>query len=104
MRMRFFVSSSSIEDAKNKITASLSDNNCLKYRFIHSEKYWKEENVYVVDIIIDNSFNDINSLLNNYSDDWLSFGDPVDEYLASNYNPKAKYMKEGFLLVQLFLF
>lgn len=69
MRMRFFVSSSSIEDAKSKITASLSEINCMKYRFTHSEKYWKEESVHIVDVIIDNSFNDINSLLNNYSDD-----------------------------------
>ncbi len=104
MRMRFFVSSSSIEDAKNRVTSSLADIRGLRYVLVHLEKYWKEENVHIVDITITNGFNDINALLDNYSDYWQSFGDPVNEYTASDHNPKAGYMREGFLLVQLFLF
>lgn len=104
MRMRFFVSSGSDEDAKNKVMASLADIHGLCCESVHSEKYWKEEGVHIVDITINKDYNDINAILNNYSDDWLSFGDPVDEYLASVNDPKTGYMREGFLLVQLFLF
>lgn len=52
MRMRFFVSSSSIEDAKNRVTSSLADIRGLRYVLVHLEKYWKEENVHIVDITI----------------------------------------------------
>ena len=104
MRMRFFVFGSSIEDAKNKVTASLAEIRGLSYEFVNLEKYWKEEGVHIVDILIDNGFDDINAILDNYSDNWLSFGDPVDEYLASDHDPKVGRMRTDFRLVQLFLF
>ena len=101
--MKFFVSSSSIENAKSKVTESLSGICGISYTYINVEKYWKIENVYIAEIDIASLFNKIDVLLDNYSDNWLTFGNPVDEYLASDHNAKARYMRKDFLMVQLFL-
>lgn len=104
MKMKFFVSGISEPDAVRKARDSLSeiiDEKC--FRVVESEKYWKIEDVYIVLIAISDMNGDIEKLLNHYSDNWLSFDDPVKEFLASDHNKECHFMREDFIMIQLFL-
>ena len=49
-------------------------------------------------------YNDtLKKFLDKYSDVWIELGYPVDELLASRDNEGCKYMKDGFILINLFL-
>ncbi|MBR5342828.1 MAG: hypothetical protein IK149_02890 [Oscillospiraceae bacterium] len=102
MKMKFFISGISREDAITKVGISLAEISGIEYSIIQCEEYWKIESVYTVLIRIDNK-QDIRTLLDNYSDNWLTFGSPIEEYLASDHNGKASFLLEGFLMIQLFL-
>ncbi len=104
MKMKFFVSGISEPDAVRKTRGSLSEIIDEKYfRVVESEKYWKIEDVYIVLIEISDMNSDIEKLLNHYSDSWLSFGDPVKEFLASDHNKECHFMRGDFIMIQLFL-
>ncbi|MBQ4523076.1 MAG: hypothetical protein IJA10_09025 [Lachnospiraceae bacterium] len=65
--------------------------------------YWKMENVYIVEMTVELSQNTLQFFLESFSDDWLEIGNPVEELLASKTNQGCKYMKEGFVLINIFL-
>ncbi|MBO4562977.1 MAG: hypothetical protein J5772_05135 [Clostridia bacterium] len=100
--MKFFISGISREDAITKVNISLAEIIGIEYSIIQCEEYWKIESVYTVLVRIDNK-QDIRSLLDNYSNHWLSFGNPIEEYLASDHDELASFLREGFLMIQLFL-
>ena len=102
--MKFFVSGFSESDAVRKVRDSLSEIiDDKNYIVVESEKYWKIEDIYIVLTAISDMNDSIERLLHHYADNWLSFGDPVEEFLASDHNKDCHFMREDFIMVQLFL-
>ena len=104
MKMKFFVSGISESDAVRKVRDSLSEIiDDKNYIVVKSEKYWKIEDVYIVLTAISDMNDSIERLLNHYSDNWVNFGNPVEEFLASDHNKDCHFMRKDFIMVQLFL-
>ncbi len=65
------------------------------------EKYWKMEEVHVIEMVIEVREKSMQGFLDVFSDDWLSLGKPTDELLASQNNERCTYMREGFILINI---
>lgn len=81
---------------------------CIEnYNIIKLEKYWKIEDMYVVEskIELNDKFNDNvwKSFLRNISDQWKFYGEPIYEALSSIKDEECKYMLEGVNLINVFL-
>lgn len=70
-----------------------------------NEPYWKIEGIYVLEaeITLKSQLNsEINKkFLDNISDNWIKFGNPVTEVLASKTSENCKYMHEKINLINI---
>ncbi len=105
MRVKYFVEAREKEDAIRLVYDSLQDMKdiILNQERINVALYWKMEHTYIVECKIDLYKDALQSFLDIYSDAWIEFGCPVEEYLASCSNVECKYMKEKFKLINVFL-
>lgn len=105
MQIKFFVEAEESKDATRLVYESLQeiDEIILKKEEKCVEPYWKMKDVYIVEFDMELYKDTLKNFLDIYSDVWIELGYPVDELLASRYNEGCKYMKEGFILVNLFL-
>lgn len=105
MFIKFFVESKDESEAMKLVEDSLNEieENIKKKEFKSITSYWKMENTYIVEMIIELSQEALHGFLYSYSDKWLEFGFPVDELVASLNNHECTYMKNGFVLINIFL-
>ena len=105
MFIRYFVASDSQNDA-----VSLINNDYKKIDYYISKKeikkvlpYWKIDNVYIVEVIIDLQTDMLKSFMDYYSDKWLEYGCPVDEYVASKNIQECTFIRTGYEMINIFL-
>ncbi len=103
LRMRLFVEGEDELSAREMVDGILCEmqSDILSKKLHKVDKYWKEEGVYVLEmelIIAEKAFERFKNLI---SDDWLSVGESGQEYLASETNPDASFMREKFVMVNL---
>lgn len=105
MQVKFFVKAEGSKDATRLVYKSLQevDEIILKKEEKGVESYWKMKDVYIVEFDIELYNDTLKKFLDKYSDVWIELGYPVDELLASRDNEGCKYMKDGFILINLFL-
>ena len=65
--------------------------------------YWKIENVYIIEAIIELYQDKLKHFLDFFSDTWMELGNPIDELLASKSNEGCTYIRNGFILINIFL-
>lgn len=105
MFIRFFVEAQDKGDALQII----HDNLPYKEKMISEvivknvEPYWKVQDIYVVEseLIIQQEV--LGDFLDFFSDAWIEFGEPVEELLASRDNVECRFMREKFVLINVFL-
>ena len=105
MLIRFFIESTDKEIAIRLVNKGLYD----AQEYIKGKKiknvmpYWKEKNIFIVEADLEINSNLMQDFLSVFSDNWMEIGYPVDELLASRNNKNCVYMKEGFILINIFL-
>ena len=105
MYIRFFVKAGSLKDAKELVNESFGDiENIIMYKKRKSTKpYWKIDGIYIVEFSLKLYKGTWIEFLKNYSDVWEECGVLVEEFLAAEKIPDCKYMKEGFVFINIFL-
>lgn len=105
MFIKFFVEAKENAEALELVSDSLKEmgENINKQEVISVNSYWKMEDTYIVEMVIELKEDALCSFLDLYSDEWLEFGKPVDELLASENNQGCMYMRSGFMIVNIFL-
>jgi hypothetical protein len=72
---------------------------------IKIEPYWKIKDIFVVEakinFIEEIDSNNLKIFLDNIADDWLLWGDPIEEALATC--QKSTYIKEGINMINVFI-
>lgn len=105
--VRMFVYSNNEKDAINisnnflsifnSITRSVSDQSF--------EPYWKFEDMYVVEIsiqlLVDKNSKAFNNKLSFVAENWITFGDPVIELLASDTDENCKIKIHGVKMLNI---
>ncbi|MBR6666201.1 MAG: hypothetical protein IKL22_10875 [Lachnospiraceae bacterium] len=105
MIIKFFIESKMEDQAIQLVEGSLNE---IEEIIISKEvknimPYWKMENTYVIEMKIELHKNELPRFLNFYSDKWLELGYPVDELVASQNNQGCTYMREGVMMINIFL-
>lgn len=104
MFIKFFVEGKEENEALQLIENALKEiENIDKKEIKEIVPYWKEENTYIVEVIIELQQNTLHKFLEHFSDEWLEIGCPVDELLASKTSQGCSYMKKGFAFINIFL-
>lgn len=105
MLIKFYVEAQEEIEAINLVVDGLD--NVEKYiiqkKISDVLPYWKENGIYIVEIVLELHKDILYKFLSEFSDTWLEFGYPVDELLASKNNESCSYMKMGFVLINIFL-
>ena len=102
MDIKFFIYGVSEPDAKRKLVESFNEFSDLEFTVLDSEKYWKLENVYIFNVKSVLSKDNMDSFLNLYADNWIKIGNPVEEYIASDNDENTTYIREDFVMIQVF--
>lgn len=109
MLFRVFEYSNNQDEAKLIFESVISEiqNSIISKEYKKIEPYWKIEGIYVVEVSIklDKSFNrdKYEKFLKSISDKWISYGDPVDEIIASETIEDCNYTKEEINMINIFL-
>jgi len=105
MIVKFFVEANDKEEAQRRFDLDLlviKENINLKEP-IKIVPYWKDEKIYIIEVIGELFHNTLQKILDYFCDRWQEFGEPVDELLASKNDEKCLYMKEGYVFINIFL-
>lgn len=77
----------------------------IKEKIISVKPYWKMNGIYVVEAELDfkNGLSEekCHAFLTSIADQWLCFGDPPNEVLASVTTEGCSYMKKGVYLINI---
>lgn len=105
MEIKFFVEAKEKNDAIKLVNDSLQeiDEILITKKEKKVISYWKMKDVYIVEFEIELYKEMLQCFLNRYSDVWIEMGYPVDELLASKNNMECKYMKNKFIMIDVFL-
>ena len=75
----------------------------MQLNYHKMEPYWKIDTMYEIKIGVtfkeEFMKNKFQSFLNNIADEWTTFGDPVDEILASETLNEGKYIMDGIGMI-----
>ena len=105
MLIKFFVEAAEKELAISIVNKGLYD----AQEYVKEEEiknvipYWKEKDMYIVELALELYQGVLHNFLQVFSDAWLELGYPVDELLASRNNKDCAYMKEGIVLINVFI-
>lgn len=104
MFIKFFVGAVDENEAKKIVEDSLEEIEEIinKKIFKSLTSYWKMKDTYVVEMKIKLFPKALNNFLEFYSDKWLELGCPVNELVASKNSQESVYMKQGFILINIF--
>ena len=106
MLIRFFVEAKEKKEALKLVEGNLAFfEKTLKIERINEvSQYWKIKNTFLVEMLVTPQRNvfQLKCFLEFFSDSWLEFGYPVDEFLASKNNNNCTYMKDKFVLIDIF--
>lgn len=76
---------------------------CESYIIHEMKPYWKIAGIYDVDLTLNLKRkleqNELEKTLLNISDDWLKFGNPPTEYLASDTSENSNYIFDGLKMI-----
>jgi len=101
MILECFINASSETEAINILKSYLSRINHIQYMDVTAEPYWKMDGVFVTkvkEVYVD----DLHSLLNLLADYWVEIGNPVEEYIASDNDPKQTRIVDGLLMAHIY--
>lgn len=105
MFIRYFIESDSQNDAINLINSDYKNLDCYicKKEIKNVLPYWKIDNVYIIEVIIDLKADTLKSFMDYYSHKWLECGYPVDEFLTSRNIPECTFIRTGYEMINIFL-
>lgn len=108
MLFRLFAYSNDEVEAKSVFESIINDiESSIVYKeYKKIEPYWKIEGIYVVTVRIElhNDFEGENKedFLKSISDKWITFGNPIDEVLASETTEGCNFIKKGVNMINIF--
>lgn len=107
MLFRYFVEASEEIIAKDFVEKSLQliEENIIRKEYQKIVPYWKMEEIYLVEVLIEmnNKDDKLLFLLDSIADNWIKFGNPIEELVASQENPDCQFMRKEFAMVNIFL-
>ena len=105
MFIRYFIESDSQNGAINLINRDFQNLDCYirKKEIKNILPYWKIDNVYIIEVIIDLRADTLKCFMDYYSDKWLECGYPVDEFLTSKNIPECTFIRNGYGMINIFL-
>lgn len=105
MFIRFFVEAREKEEAIQIIQDNLKYEERMVSKVILNkiEPYWKIQGVYIAEVELKIQQELLGDFLDFFSDVWIEFGEPVEELLAYRDNKECKFMREKFVLIDVFL-
>lgn len=108
MFIRAYIYSCSSLESKNtfeELIKSINEKIKIK-KFIKNELYWKDDSMYVVEVEIEFyeklDEKNLKYFLNNISNKWLTFGNPIDEFLTSETMENCKILINNISMINVF--
>lgn len=107
MFIRLFATTNNQKEAKKifRDIISCEPLEISKSEIIKNEPYWKIENIFVVEakigFLTQLDTASFKIFLDNISDNWLFWGKPIEEALASA--EKCNYIKDGINMINIFI-
>lgn len=108
MLFRVFEYSKNQHEAKLIFEHIISEiqNSIISKEYKKIEPYWKVEGIHIVEVLIklNKSFNknQHEEFLRSISDKWISYGDPVNEIIASETTEGCNYIKKDVSMINIF--